>query len=532
MIFILSKRTFISNFLVLCSLIFILILPQVASAHATLKMADPAPDSELTESPKEIVLTFDERLEDELYSIKVFNENGERVVNAKPEMSKDQTSIKQSLPDLPDGNYVISYNVISADGHPIRSSYVISIGEETVFQRDINQQVLETQKSSPAATAIMSVVRMLFYMALILTTGWIVWGTIYSLKEEMKPAFRRRAFHLQIALFITTVAVASVQLLELLDRRTLTEVGSILTGTTVGISLVASVLLSLLGFFILHRYTWMDLVWVFLILSAKTFNGHATAFESEIRSMSLELAFIHLLSAAVWAGGLLYILTYWKKQKEHIREFLPFFSQSALISMVMLILTGSAYTVIFVPELDYLLHSLWGKLLITKVGLVIIVFAIGAILRHMLKKKKEDNIGRLVKFDFSLMLSILGIVGVMTYMNPLPENEPLEWKKEDQNIEFTTSISPKTPGYNHFKVTANALKDELEIKRVELFLIFRDNREIEPIQVPFSEVEQSKNAQFKINGSYLPIEGNWTVELRILDSEDNEKVYHKDFIVY
>jgi copper transport protein len=120
----------------------------------------------------------------------------------------------------------------------------------------------------------------------------------------------------------------------------------------------------------------------------------------------------------------------------------------------------------------------------------------------------------------------------MTYMNPLPENEPLEWKNEDQNIEFTTSISPKTPGYNHFKVTANSLEDGLKIKRVKLFLIFRDNLEIEPIQVPFSEIQQSKNAQFKINGSYLPIEGNWTVELRILDSEDNEKVYHKDFIVY
>jgi copper transport protein len=531
-IFIFSKRTFISYFFVLFSFIFILILPQGVFAHATLEMAEPAPDSELTESPKEIVLTFDERLEDELYSIKVFNGNGERIVNAKPEMSKDQTSIKQSLPDLPDGNYVISYNVISADGHPIRSAYVISIGEETVFQRDVNQQVLETQKSSASATAIKSLVRMLFYMALILTTGWIVWGTIYSLKEEMKPTFRRRSFQLQTALFITTVGVGSVQLLELLDRRTLTEVGSILTGTTVGISLVASVLLSLLGFFILLRYKWIDLVWVFLILSAKTFNGHAAAFESEIRSMSLELAFIHLLSAAVWAGGLLYILTYWKKQKEHIRQFLPFFSQSALISIIMLILTGTTYTVIFVPELDYLLHSLWGKLLITKVGLVILVFAIGAFLRYTMKKKKESSISWLMKFDFSLMLVILGIVGVMTYMNPLPENEPLEWKNEDQNIEFTTSISPKTPGYNHFKVTANSLEEGLEIKRVELFLIFRDNLEIEPIQVPFSEIQQSKNAQFKINGSYLPIEGNWTVELRILDSEDNEKVYHKDFIVY
>jgi len=508
-------------------------VPQEVFAHASLIMAEPAPDSELKDPPKNIILTFDERLENELFSIKVFNENGEKVGNGKTKMSKNQKSIQQSLPGLPDGNYVISYSVISADGHPVKSSYVVSLGEETVFKRDINQLVLEKQQSSSGVDAFRSLVRILFYMALILTTGWIVWGTIHTLeKEEIKSSFRQRAFHLQIALFITTVGLAFVQLSELLDRWTLTEIGSILTGTTVGISLVVTVLLSLLGFPILLRFKWLDLVWVLMILAAKSFNGHAAAFEPEIRSMSLDLDVVHLLAAAVWAGGLLYILTYWKKQKEHVRQFLPFFSQVALISILILIVTGAAYTLIFVPQLDYLLHALWGKLLLVKIALVLLVFVIGALLRNTMKKKKEDSLGTLVKIDFSVMLIILGIVGVLTHLNPLPENEPLEWKNQDRYIDFTTSISPKTPGYNHFKVTANSHKEDLEIKRIELFLIYKDNLEIEPIQVPFSKIEQSKNVQFKINGTYLPIEGSWTAELRIVDSEDNEKVYYKDFIVY
>jgi copper transport protein len=507
-------------------------IPQDVFAHATLKKAEPAPDSELKDSPKDIVLTFDERLENELYSIKVFNENGERVVNAKPEMSKDQTSIKQFLPDLPDGNYVISYNVISADGHPIRSSYVISIGEETVFKRDINQEVLEKQKSSAGFTVFRSVVRVLYYMALILTTGWIVWGSIYTLKQDMKSAFRQRAIHLQIVLLLTTLGLVTVQLSDILERWTLNEILSILTGTTVGLSLVCSVLLSLAGFPLLLRFKSVDLIWVVMVMTAKSFNGHAAAFESEIRSMSLDLDVVHLLAAAIWAGGLLYILTFWKKQKEHIRQFLHFFSQVALISMLILVVTGSAYTLIFVPQLEYLLHSLWGQMLLVKVALVLLVIAIGAMLRTTMKKKKDASISSLVKIDFSLMIIILGIVGVITYLNPLPENEPLEWKKQDRNLEFTTLISPRTPGYNHFKVTANSQKEDLEIKRIELFLIYQDNLEIEPIQVPIYEIEQSKNVQVKINGSYLPIEGNWTAELRIVDSEDNEKVFHKDFIVY
>jgi copper transport protein len=527
-----SKRNAISNLFILCSLIFIFMIPQEAFAHATLKMAEPAPDSELTDSPEKIVLTFDERLENELYSIKVFNEKGERVVNGKPEMSKDQKFITQPLPDLPDGNYVISYSVISADGHPIKSSYVISIGEETVFKRDINQQVLEKQESSAPVNVLKSSVRILFYMSLILTTGWIIWGAIHTVEKEMKPSFRQRAFRLQIALLLTTVGLVFVQLSDLVDHWTLDEIGSVLTGTTVGLSLGASVLLSLLGLPLLTRFKWLDLIWVLAVMSAKSFNGHAVAFETEIRSMSLQLDVVHLLAAAIWAGGLLYILTYWKKQREHVGQFLPFFSQVALINMLILILTGVSYMLIFLPELNYLLHALWGKLLLVKVGLVTLVFVIGALLRHTLKKKKEGSISSLVKIDFSVMVTILGIVGVLTHLNPLPENEPLEWKNEDQYIDFTTSISPKAPGYNHFKVTAHAQKENLEIKRIELLLIYQDNLEIQPIQVPFSEIEQSRKVQFKINGSYLPIEGNWTAELRIVDSEDNEKVFHKDFIVY
>jgi copper transport protein len=337
---------------------------------------------------------------------------------------------------------------------------------------------------------------------------------------------------LQIALLLTTVGLVFVQLSDLVDHWTLYEIVSVLTGTTVGLSLVASVLLSLLGLPLLLRFKWLDLIWVLAVMSAKSFNGHAAAFETEIRSMSLQLDVVHLLAAAIWAGGILYILTYWKKQREHVGQFLPFFSQVALISMLILILTGVSYTLIFLPELNYLLHALWGKLLLVKVGLVTIVFVIGALLRHSMKKKKEDSISSLVKIDFSVMVIILGIVGVLTHLNPLPENEPLDWKNEDQYIDFTTSISPKAPGYNHFKVTANAQKENLEIKRIELFLIYQDNLEIQPIQVPFSEIEQSRKVQFKINGSYLPIEGNWTAELRIIDSEDNEKVFHKDFIVY
>ena len=87
-----------------------------------------------------------------------------------------------------------------------------------------------------------------------------------------------------------------------------------------------------------------------------------------------------------------------------------------------------------------------------------------------MKKKQEDSIGKLLKIDFTLMIIILGIVGVFTHLNPLPQNEPLEWHEREHNIEFTTTISPKVPGNNHFMVVANSRKEGVNIKSIELFL--------------------------------------------------------------
>ena len=105
------------------------------------------------------------------------------------------------------------------------------------------------------------------------------------------------------------------------------------------------------------------------------------------------------------------------------------------------------------------------------------------------------------------MIIILGIVGVFTHLNPIPQNEPLEWYESDDNFEFTTSILPKKPGDNHFVVVANSNKEEIEIKRIELFLKYKDNPDIAPIQVPFTEVEQSKNVQYMIDGKYIAVCG-------------------------
>lgn len=504
--------------------ILLLSFPQGAFAHAVLEKASPAQDSHLQSSPKEIVLQFNERIENELYSIKVFDSSGKEVSKSITELSVDQKGVSQTLPTLADGNYTISYSVISSDGHPIKGSYLITVGE--VSNEKMENVILDQDSIEGLEESLTSVIRIFYYIFLLLFPGWILWGTFTRDSEEIRTSYRTWARYLQVLFLLASLGMGATQIAGLLDPWDWNQLFSLLMGTTVGISWVLSMLLSLIGFVILFRHTWLDRVWIILILAAKSVNGHAFAHEPQILTVTIDL--IHLLAAAIWSGGLFYILFYWKKQ----RNILGIFAKAALISIIVLIATGVASTLIYLPKLNYLFYTQWGILLLVKIALVVFVIVVGGFLRFYLKKKQDGKIGTLLKVDFSLMIGILCIVGLFTFLSPLPENKPLNWVEKGEEIEFTATISPKVPGTNVFMVEANTLEAGVKVKRMELFLINKDNTDVAPIRVPLEDYEQATNAHYMIEGQYLPFAGNWTAEVRILDSEDNEKVYRKDFIVY
>jgi copper transport protein len=107
---------------IILSFLFILLLPAKSFAHSTLLTVSPIPNSTLTTSPPQITLTFNERLEKELYFIKVIDSHGKSVTKNDTQMSLTQRQLELDLPPLSYGVYKVSYKTISADGHPIESA--------------------------------------------------------------------------------------------------------------------------------------------------------------------------------------------------------------------------------------------------------------------------------------------------------------------------------------------------------------------------------------------------------------------------
>ena len=106
--------------------------PDLASAHANLADADPAPNSVLEAPPSRITIWFTEPLEPSFSTIEVLDSQGTRVDNDDSAVDpRDPTVMYVTVrDDLPNGTYTVAWrNLSTVDGHTIRGTFFYSVGE-------------------------------------------------------------------------------------------------------------------------------------------------------------------------------------------------------------------------------------------------------------------------------------------------------------------------------------------------------------------------------------------------------------------
>ncbi|GAA3402668.1 copper resistance CopC/CopD family protein [Paenibacillus hodogayensis] len=534
--------------MLLLLLCFVAVLaPKPASAHSVLTKAVPEPNSQLAEAPDRIELTFNERLESELYYIKLYDEIGRVVSDRKAALSEDQKALSLELPKLSNGRYTVTYHVISADGHPVEGTYVLSFGPGGDGGLIADSSSLHAGHQLSADMSVYDILkyvsRIAYFFGLLAVVGWVLWGVWADLRQSpIRDHYRNGLLAMQRTHFLALIAFIYFHYQDLLGDQGLGELLSLFTGTWVGRSWLAALVLALVGFAWLGRSKAGDAAWIALLLAAKSVNGHAMGHEPQWLTVSLDFA--HLLGAAVWVGGLLLIVPLWNKNRAWVDSFLPRFSNGALIAIIVLVLSGTATTLLYLPGLNYLLYSQWGKFLIAKVVFVVLVILLGLGIRMAMKQRKEKDLRDMVRMDFGAMAIIVVLVGLLTFISPVPPNEPLYWHEMGETVHMTTQITPKVPGDNQFRVDVWLPKELGKPKQVLMKLQNVEKPDIAPIEVPLKEhVNEQQDASFvadetfgqfsyKAEGPYLPFAGKWKMEVRIMDKNDDETVYKTESRLY
>lgn len=523
-----------------------LCVPQTASAHASLIEADPASGSVLEEAPDAIRLTFNERLESGLYFIRVYDGMGREVTKEQAALSQDRRELGVALPRLGKGTYTVSYRVISADGHPVSASYVFHVGEASTAHRgaDGGHHHHHHAEGVDGQALLLHGVKAVYLAAMLLFAGLALW----PLRDGR---YRLAAWQLNVlrVFLLALIGWIGLQLSQLMDGWT-ADHWAALWQTSLGRLWAVHLVLAIVGLALSGtggRSAADEPAWkhaalagaALLLLIVKATSGHAAATETAWASIALDA--VHLLMAALWAGGLLLLLVLWRRDRERLQAFLRAFARFAWISIAVLAASGLALTVMMLPGIPYLLYSGWGIALLVKVGAVLLVVTVAGVIRWQMKRRAFPD-GRLVAADFGLALAIIAIAGVLTGLNPVPVNKPLHWHVMGYDIHMTAQITPNEPGPNRFWVKVWLPEEDGEPERVQLQLVpLIGGEEPAPIDIPLAPSEDLgemdvflgfNRYDYTAEGIYLAFPGKWQVRVLVTAPGGKSYAFDKEMRVY
>lgn len=430
----------ISRFTIYCLFIAFLfvLMSKPVDAHVFVEEESPTSNSVSEESPSEVSIQFSGEV-DKNFSLKVFNQSNQEINTSSASISEDRKTISIQIPPLKNGHYKVQYYVISSnDGHTIEGSYLFQVKwENQPLNKDdmkeettggaVNEEGSENEQNpimTPDDEAVASYseifnysAKAIYYCGLLLLLGWIIiWQIVKSYSFELRKKF---LFYGMIFQFLHLIGLVSFLLVQMnaFTAHGISFEFDFPLDTNFGKLWIVSLVLSLIGFLTLFKNQWFDYLWILLIGVAKSVNGHTQEFEPS--SILVGLNSIHIFAAAFWVAGLEFILLFWRKQQLYVKSFLPTFSKGALMSIVLLSITGSMISYFYLPDRESLLTD-WGIVLLSKIAIVIGVVLIGAIIRKRMKRGKIADLRSPILLDFIFMMMLIIIVAILTSLNPLP----------------------------------------------------------------------------------------------------------------
>jgi len=332
--------------------------------------------------------------------------------------------------DVPRGTYLVSYRVLSADSHPVGAGFSYSVGAPS----STGSAVGDAGRTDRAVAIAVSVAQYVGYAGLVLIAGpalmlFAFWPQRLSRTGPTRLAYLGIALawlatvlelHLQVpysnggGLFSTSVH----DLADVLSSRY-----GVLHLVRLGILVLAAFLLGphLAGQGGKVRRT---LLVILGIVGVATWgiSGHPGASSAPALTVISDVA--HLTSAAIWLGGLVVLLGFLlrKANTKELGAILPVWSNWAMMAVAVLVLAGTAQALVEIGDVNSLLHTTYGLLVLLKAGLLILVLAVAAFSRRLAARKPgEQTVQRLRQ---TVLAEVVGAVVILGLASALVQTAP------------------------------------------------------------------------------------------------------------
>ena len=275
-----------------------------------------------------------------------------------------------------------------------------------------------------------------------------------------------------------------------------------------------------------------------LLTAAALFTYAASSHAAAARGSGWAVAadFAHLVAAAVWAGGLIFLALL--LMRLHRRQTVPDsdgligllrrFSLSAQVAVFVLALTGLFSSLVQLPNAGSLLNTTYGQVLLIKLTIVAVILAL-AYLNNRAVQQAEETISRQPKLShFSRRVAIeAGMAAVLLVSvavlvqtpnlppatTPVVPGLPFNQMAYDSDLAIHLQVTPNQVGHNRYWVHLSR-PDSSDIGEVQLVRLFFTHESGQMGQARLDLADLGEDA-FGAEGAFLNRDGEWNLSVYV-----------------
>jgi copper transport protein len=501
-----------------------------AWAHASLVLAEPGDGSVVAQAPPSVQLHFNESVVPAVVGLIDANGRARHDISFR---AADQAIIITLPGDLPRGTQIISYRVVSQDGHPVAGSLVFSIGVVTGAATPASDRALEI---------LIWLARIGVYLGLFVGVG----GVFFAAWIGQGPSGAKVIQGSLAVGLISAMASLGLQGIDLLNlplRGLATSAPwSSALATSAGPSyLIAIAAMVTAG--IAWRSPSMTIGRVLTSVAmagvglSLALSGHAAT--ASPQWLTRPSVFIHGVGVAYWIGALAPLAVMARARKDTLLQALNGFSRIAVPMVGLLVLTGLVLAIIQLESFGALIETRYGIILSIKLALVIVLLALAALNRFRLTAAVAADpantrpLLRSILAECVVVVAILAVVAGWRFTPPpravaASMEAPLAIHIHTETAMFQVLISPGKVGSDDFVLQLMAGDaSPLAAKEATLTLSL-PARGIEPLE---RSAVLGPDGYWHVRGVPLPLPGRWHLRIDALVTDFDKVTLKDDFDV-
>lgn len=508
----------------LVTLVLVAMLMQAGAvwSHASLNATDPPDGGVLETAPQLYSLTFSEPVSP--LSLRLVKPGGSSISLDRFVVRSNVVEI-EAPGELGRGTHVLSWRVVSEDGHPVGGSVVFSIGEASAQTPMVEEQIAWTVRFWLWAS------KLAFYVGLFIGIGGVFARCILMPGADAGGRIVAAALALGA---VGAIVSLGFQGLDALGAQASRLAEPVVWSTGYGTSYGRTVIAALAAFALAGVAIAMNgfaaraaavAAWL-LAGAALALSGHASA--ASPQWLMRPVVFLHAVAIAIWIGALAPLGLALRRNLPGATRALRRFSRIIPVTVAVLILAGIVLATVQVQEPAALVSTAYGQVFLMKLALLGGLFLLAAVNRWFLTAPVEAGdpsaTRRLVRFIATETLVVLLIFGVAAAWRFTPPPRALAAAAAapaTTHIHTVKAMADLTvnPGRaGTVSVSAMIMRGDFgpfDAKEVT-FVFSNPTAGIEPFR---RHAEKPGDGTWRAADVELPLPGEWSVRVDVLISD-------------